>query len=91
MAWRSRFFEYRAYRELMKEYFTAGAKWTTAPKPTMSDQLYDLVSLFVIFLTGNCPKCSIYSNSLLGVLYKSRQNIYYSKESFKMSTLGVFT
>jgi len=42
MAWRSRFFEYRAYRELMKEYFRAGAKWTTAPKPTMSDQLYDL-------------------------------------------------
>ncbi|XP_064645509.1 glycine amidinotransferase, mitochondrial-like [Lineus longissimus] len=41
MAWRSRFFEYRAYRSLMKEYFLNGAKWTTAPKPTMSDQLYD--------------------------------------------------
>ena len=40
MAWRSRFFEYRAYRELMKEYFRAGAKWTTAPKPSMSDELY---------------------------------------------------
>jgi glycine amidinotransferase len=41
MAWRSRFFEYRAYRSLMKEYLKRGAKWTTAPKPLMSDELYD--------------------------------------------------
>ncbi len=41
MAWRSRFFEYRAFRGLMKEYFKGGAKWTTAPKPFMSDELYD--------------------------------------------------
>ena len=41
MAWRSRFFEYRAYRPLIKEYFQQGAKWTTAPKPLMSDELYD--------------------------------------------------
>jgi len=41
MAWRSRFFEYRCYRSLMKEYFLKGAKWTAAPKPTMSDNLYD--------------------------------------------------
>ncbi|XP_062506160.1 glycine amidinotransferase, mitochondrial-like [Corticium candelabrum] len=41
MAWRSRFFEYRCYRSLMKEYFQKGAKWTTAPKPFMSDELYD--------------------------------------------------
>ena len=41
MAWRSRFFEYRAYRPLIKEYFKRGAKWTTAPKPQMSDHLYD--------------------------------------------------
>ena len=41
MAWRSRFFEYRAYRPLIKEYFNRGAKWTTAPKPQMSDELYD--------------------------------------------------
>jgi len=43
MAWRSRFFEYRAYRPLIKEYFRQGAKWTTAPKPLMSDELYDKV------------------------------------------------
>ncbi|XP_030649995.1 glycine amidinotransferase, mitochondrial [Chanos chanos] len=41
MAWRARFFEYRAYRPLIKEYFRKGAKWTTAPKPTMADELYD--------------------------------------------------
>lgn len=43
MAWRSRFFEYRAYRPLIKDYFRRGAKWTTAPKPTMADELYDQV------------------------------------------------
>ena len=41
MAWRSRFFEYRAYRPLIKEYFRQGAKWTTAPKAQMADQLYE--------------------------------------------------
>jgi len=41
MAWRSRFFEYRSYRSLMKEYFHQGARWTTAPKPQMADELYD--------------------------------------------------
>nr|XP_039273360.1 glycine amidinotransferase, mitochondrial-like isoform X2 [Styela clava] len=41
MAWRSRFFEYRAYRSIVKDYFRRGAKWTTAPKPLMSDELYD--------------------------------------------------
>ncbi|MCP3959041.1 MAG: NarL family transcriptional regulator [bacterium] len=41
MAWRSRFFEYRAYRELIKDYFQRGARWTAAPKPTMGDELYD--------------------------------------------------
>jgi glycine amidinotransferase len=40
MAWRSRFFEYRPYRKLIKEYFSQGAKWTAAPKPTMTDDLY---------------------------------------------------
>lgn len=42
MAWRSRFFEYRAYRSLMVEYLRRGAKWTPAPKPSMSDKFYDL-------------------------------------------------
>jgi len=41
MAWRSRYFEFRAYRTLLKDYFKSGAKWTAAPKPQMSDDLYD--------------------------------------------------
>ena len=45
MAWRSRFFEYRAYRPLIKEYFNKGARWTTAPKPQMGDELYDQVGI----------------------------------------------
>jgi glycine amidinotransferase len=41
MAWRSRYFEYRPFRKLVKEYFHSGSKWTTAPKAQMSDELYD--------------------------------------------------
>jgi hypothetical protein len=48
MCWRSRFFEYRAYRDLMKEYFHAGATWTVAPKALMDDALYDKVGNFQI-------------------------------------------
>ena len=58
MAWRSRFFEYRAYRPLLKEYFKRGAKWTTAPKPLMSDDLYDQVNILNLipsWLQGTYP------------------------------------
>jgi glycine amidinotransferase len=41
MAWRSRFFEGYAYRTLFQEYFSKGARWTAAPKPTLTDALYD--------------------------------------------------
>jgi len=41
MAQRARYFEFRAYRSLLKNYFARGARWTTAPKPLMSDALYD--------------------------------------------------
>ncbi len=40
MAWRSRFFEYRPFRSLIKSYFHEGGGWTAAPKPEMSDALY---------------------------------------------------
>jgi glycine amidinotransferase len=40
MAQRARYFEYRAYRKLIKEYFAQGARWTMAPKPAMADALY---------------------------------------------------
>jgi glycine amidinotransferase len=41
MAQRARFFEYRAYRTLLAEYFRGGARWTAVPKPLMADSLYD--------------------------------------------------
>lgn len=40
MAWRTRYFETRAYRSLIKEYFHAGARWTAAPKPELADDFY---------------------------------------------------
>jgi glycine amidinotransferase len=41
MPWRSRYFEVHAYRSLFKEYFAKGAKWISAPKPQLLDELYD--------------------------------------------------
>ena len=43
MAQRHRFFEYRAYRSLVKEYFNRGAQWTAVPKPLMIDEHWDEV------------------------------------------------
>lgn len=40
MAQRARLFESSAYRPLLKEYFKAGARWSAAPRPQMSDDLY---------------------------------------------------
>jgi len=41
MAWPCRYFETHSYRELIKEYFKKGARWTAAPKPQLLDDLYD--------------------------------------------------
>lgn len=41
MAWRSRYFEPLAYRTIIKDYFLRGARWTAAPKPRLSDDLFD--------------------------------------------------
>jgi glycine amidinotransferase len=41
MASRSRYFELMGFRPLLKEYFKQGARWTAAPKPFLSDELYD--------------------------------------------------
>ena len=41
MSWRSRYFEFLAYRSLLKEYFEDGARWTAAPKPRLNAQSYD--------------------------------------------------
>ena len=40
MAWRSRYFEMFAYKKLLTEYFHQGAKWTSAPKPTIRDEMF---------------------------------------------------
>jgi glycine amidinotransferase len=42
MSRRARYFEYLAYRSLVREYWTrdAGSRWTVAPKPTMADSMY---------------------------------------------------
>ncbi len=39
--WRSRFFEPYALRRLFKEYFLKGARWTAAPRPQLTDELFD--------------------------------------------------
>ena len=41
MADRGRYFEARAFRSLLIEYFKAGARWTGAPKPRLLDAHYD--------------------------------------------------
>lgn len=41
MAWRNRYFEANAFKPLLKEYFRAGARWTSAPKPELSDELFE--------------------------------------------------
>ena len=40
MSQRARYFEFRAYRNLIQGYFRQGSRWTAAPKPLMSDALY---------------------------------------------------
>jgi glycine amidinotransferase len=41
MAWRSRYFEPHAYRNLLHEYFRSGARWVAAPKPRLEDSFYN--------------------------------------------------
>ncbi|MEV4949998.1 amidinotransferase [Streptomyces sp. NPDC053755] len=41
MAWPCRYFETHSYRELLKDYFRRGARWTSAPRPQLTDELFD--------------------------------------------------
>ncbi|KAF6774928.1 hypothetical protein AHF37_05882 [Paragonimus kellicotti] len=41
MTWRSRYFDFVAYRPLILDYWKRGAKWTVAPKPTDFKKLID--------------------------------------------------
>jgi glycine amidinotransferase len=40
MGWRSRYHEHHAYKELCKEYFRAGARWVSAPRPQLGTETY---------------------------------------------------
>ena len=41
LAWRSRHYGTAAFKPLLKEYFKAGARWSSAPSPELKDELYD--------------------------------------------------
>src|SRR5690606_22996432 len=41
MAWRSPYFETFAFRHILKDYFLRGAEWIAAPKPMLSDELWN--------------------------------------------------
>jgi glycine amidinotransferase len=41
LSWRCRRFEIHAYRRLLREYFERGGRWTSAPMPRLTDELYD--------------------------------------------------
>lgn len=41
MAWPCRYFETHSYRGLLKACFRRGARWTAAPKPQLTEALYD--------------------------------------------------
>lgn len=42
MPLRARFHEYLAYKDLFLEYFNSGARWISAPKPRLRDEMYDV-------------------------------------------------
>ena len=41
MAWRSRYFEIYAFRDLIEDYFRDGARWLAAPKGSMNNEFYN--------------------------------------------------
>ncbi|WP_158893911.1 MULTISPECIES: amidinotransferase [unclassified Pseudomonas] len=41
MAWRSRYFETFAFRDILNDYFSRGADWISAPKPMLKDDIWE--------------------------------------------------
>jgi len=41
MVWPCRYFETHSYRPILKDYFRRGARWTAAPKPQLTNELFD--------------------------------------------------
>ncbi|ELS57255.1 putative amidinotransferase [Streptomyces viridochromogenes Tue57] len=40
-AWPCRYFETHSYRTILKDYVRRGARWTGAPRPQLTDELFD--------------------------------------------------
>lgn len=65
MPLRSRYFETLGYKKIFKEYFSQGSKWISAPKPELSDALYNrsdlskptLTDYEIAFDAANVIKC----------------------------------
>lgn len=65
MPLRARYFETLGYKKIFKEYFLAGSKWVSAPKPELVDELYDRTDLSkptlteyeIAFDAANIIKC----------------------------------
>ena len=91
MGWRTRFFEYRAYRKLMTEYFKKGAIVTTAPKPLMTDQLFDQVSCYMAQLSF-MPIFALHAHAcildmIVGIVQQTLEMNYYAFED--VTIIGV--
>jgi glycine amidinotransferase len=41
LSWRCRYHQVTAFRQLIREYFRLGARWLPAPKPQLTDALFD--------------------------------------------------
>ena len=65
MPLRSRYFETFGYKHIFQEYFMAGSKWLSAPKPQLKNELYDRSDLSkptlrnteIAFDAANVIKC----------------------------------
>jgi glycine amidinotransferase/scyllo-inosamine-4-phosphate amidinotransferase 1 len=65
MPLRARYFETLGYKKIFKQYFSAGSKWISAPKPELADELYDRTDLSkptlteyeIAFDAANVIKC----------------------------------
>ena len=64
-----------AYRPLIKDYFRRGASWTTVPKPTMADELYDADYPVICHLLFIIIRVPIFSLFLLVKVLPPGQNI----------------
>ena len=43
--WRRRYFENDLMKDIFKEYFLGGSKWTIAPRPTLQDEAFDFSNM----------------------------------------------